>query len=150
MTRAVASKFTASDASSPALHFGSFACGRREVFCHGRTPTHDPRLLAAQQPPRLLSFANHEGQVLVPRDLPTGLLSNMPRVHSRRGSGRARHGLRLRFFSRGQTGPAWHLALLPRFDGMALSSARVRTVPEVASSRTIGSAKRFRCATREP
>jgi len=32
MTRTVASKFTASDASSPALHFGGFACERREVF----------------------------------------------------------------------------------------------------------------------
>jgi hypothetical protein len=32
MTRTVASKFTVSDASSPALQFGGFACGRREVF----------------------------------------------------------------------------------------------------------------------
>ena len=32
--------------------------------------------------------------------------SNMPRVHSRRASGQARHGRRFRFLSRGQTGPA--------------------------------------------
>ena len=32
MTRAVASRFTPSDASSPALHVGGFACRHREVL----------------------------------------------------------------------------------------------------------------------